>query len=132
MKYLLLLAVTLFFSWPYYHRMRTFDWDPAKSYVIGLVPSILIAFGIVKCIVATSNGGEYPVLPDDLTKWTFTVIAILLTGVFCWLMFTSKWCNDGSTDADGAFFVGIFMFCLCAAQGFFVTDVIVSTVRMLS
>lgn len=132
MKYLLLVAVTLFFSWPYYHRMRTFGWDPAKSYVIGLLPSVFISMGIVRCIVIVSQGGDFPILPDDLTKWTYAIVCIMLSGFFTWLMFSSKFANDGGPNGDGDFFVVIVMFLLCVAQGFFATDIIITTVRVIS
>jgi len=131
MKYLLLLTLTGFFSWPYYHRMRSFGWEPVKSYMTGLIPSVFIAFGIAKTIVDVNNGTfiDFPNLPDLLTKWTFGVMMCIFIGLFCWLMFTAKWCEDSSNpDEDGAFYLAVCMFAICVAQAFFVTDLIVKGV----
>jgi len=131
MKYLLLLALTGFFSWPYYHRMRSFGWEPVKSYMIGLIPSVFIAFGIAKTIVDVSNGTfiDFPNLPDLLTKWTFAIMMCIFVGLFCWLMFSAESFNDSSsswgTDGDGEFYLAVCMFAVCVAQAFFVTDLIV-------
>lgn len=136
MKYLLLLSLTGFFSWPYYNRMRSFEWEPAKSYIIGLLPSFLIAFGITKTLVDMNNDVyiDFSHLPDMLTKTTFIVILLVLIGLLCWLMFTAEWCQDGSnwsTDSDGEFFLAICMFAVCVAQAFFVTDLIVKVAMVI-
>jgi hypothetical protein len=134
MKYLLLLSLIGFFSWPYYHRMRTFGWEPVKSYAIALLPSFFIALGIVKVIVDVGSGTyiDFPHLPDILTKWTFVIIFIIFVGLFCWLMFTAEWCKDTSGPVDdGAFFLAICMLAICCAQAFFVTDVIIKVVMVI-
>lgn len=131
MKYLLLLALTGLLSWPYYHRMRSFGWEPVKSYIIGLLPSVLIGLGITKTIVDLNNGVyiDFAHLPDVLTKITFIVICLVLIGLFCWLMFTAKWMNDSSNgwtaDGDGGLYSVVCLFAVCVAQAFFVTDLIV-------
>ena len=137
MKYLLLLALIGFFSWPYYHRMRSFQWEPDKSYIVGLIPSIFLAFGIAKTIIDLSNGVyiDFAHLPDLLTKTTFIIICLVLTGVFCWLMFTAEWMNDSSSswsaDGDGAFYLAVCMFAICVIQAFFVTDLLVKAVMVV-
>lgn len=132
MKYLLLLALTGFFSWPYYHRMRSFKWEPVKSYMIGLLPSVAIALGIVKVIVDVNNGTfvDFSHLPDILTKWTFAIVMCLCIGLFCWLMFTSEW-STSSGPSDGDFFLAVCMFAVCVVQAFFVTDVIIKVAMII-
>lgn len=136
MKYLLLFSLTGFLSWPYYNRMRSFEWEPAKSYIIGLLPSFLIALGITKTLVDISDDVyiDFSHLPDILTQTTFIVILLVLIGLLCWLMFTAEWCQGGSnwsTDSDGAFVLAICMFAVCVAQAFFVTDLIVKVAMVI-
>lgn len=133
MKYLLLLALTGFFSWPYYHRMRSFKWEPVKSYMIALLPSVAIALGIVKTIVDVSNGTfvDFAHLPDMLTMWTFVVMFCIFTGVFCWLMFSSEsFCSAPGFNDDG-FIIAIFMLAVCVAQAFFVTDLLIKVAMVI-
>ena len=135
MTYLLLLSLTAFLSWPYYHRMRSFKFSGGKSYALALIPSVFIAFGIVKVLFDLNNGTfiDFASLPDLLTKITFVVVCCILTGVFSWLMFSAEFLNDsGGGDPDGAFIFAIFLFVVCVAQAYFVTDLIVKTIMAFS
>lgn len=128
MKFLLLAALTGFFSWPYYHRMRTFGWYPVKSYVIGLIPSIFISLGILHVILAADAGSldGYPNYPNLLTKLTFLAIAVTLTGLLAWLTFTGKWMSDMGNRADeGALGFCMFVLVLCMIQSSLVANVII-------
>jgi len=138
MKYLLLLALTGFFSWPYYHRMRSFKFSGGMSYALALLPSFMIAFGIANIIVDLNNGTfiDFTHLPDILTKVTYVVFCCILSGVFCWLMFTADWMNDSSStgwsaDGDGAFVLAICLFAVCVLQAYFVTDVIIKAAMVI-
>lgn len=138
MTYLLLLSLTAFLSWPYYHRMRSFKLSGVGSYTLALIPSFLLALGIVKVIFDVNNGTfvDFASLPDLLTKVTFVVVCCIFTGVFCWLMFTADWMNDStsgwSADGDGEFYFVIFLFVVCVLQAFFVTDFIIKTIMVFS
>ncbi|EDL3592245.1 hypothetical protein CRX22_11440 [Salmonella enterica subsp. enterica serovar Newport] len=135
MTYLLLLSLTAFISWPYYHRMRSFKLSGVGSYTLALIPSFFIAFGIVKVLFDLNNGTfiDFASLPDLLTKVTFVVVCCILTGVFCWLMFTSEAAESaGGGDPDGAFILAIVLFAVCVAQAYFVTDLIVKTIMEFS
>jgi hypothetical protein len=134
MTYLLLLSLTAFISWPYYHRMRSFKLSGVGSYTLALIPSFFIAFGIVKVLFDLNNGTfiDFANLPDLLTKVTFVVVCCILTGVFCWLMFTSEAANSGGGDTDGAFILAIVLLVVCVAQAYFVTDLIVKTIMEFS
>lgn len=135
MTYLLLLSLTALISWPYYHRMRSFKLSGVGSYTLALIPSFLLALGMVKVIFDVNNGTyiDFASLPDLLTKMTFVVVCCILTGVFSWLMFSAEFLNDsGGGDPDGAFIFAIFLFAVCVAQGYFVTDFIIKTIMVFS
>lgn len=136
MKYLLLIAITGFITWPYYHRMRTFKWDKGSSFAAALVISAFIGLGIVKLIVFASNGGvlsDYPGLPDAITRWTFGIVCVIIFGFLTWLMLSSEWLNQSTGPMDdGAGLLAIIMLLLSAAQAFFITDVLIKTVMAFS
>lgn len=135
MKYLLLLALTGFLSWPYYHRMRSFKFSVGASYALALIPSFMVAFGIAKAIVDLNNGSFIGLvdLPDMLTKITYVVFWCILSGVFCWLMFTAEWMNDSTGwSSDGAFYFAVCLFAICVLQAFFVTDLLIKTIMEFS
>lgn len=96
MKYILLASLIGFFSWPYYHRMRTFGWDYVKSYAVGLIPAAFLSLGILQIVLAADAGTlkGYPHYPDLLTKLTFIAIAAFLTVLLAWLTFTAKTVED--------------------------------------
>lgn len=135
MTYLLLASLTAFISWPYYHRMRSFQLSGVGSYTLALIPSLIISLGVVKVLFDLNNGTfvDFASLPDLLTKVTFGVVFCVLAGVFSWLMFTAEWMNDSSGwDADGAFIFAIILFVVCLVQAYFVTDFIIKTIMVFS
>lgn len=134
MTYLLLASLTAFISWPYYHRMRSFQLSGVGSYTLALILSFFISFGIVKVLFDLNNGTfvDFASLPDLLTKVTFGVVFCILTGVFSWLMFSAESLNSSGGDPDGAFILAIVLFVVCMAQAYFVTDFIVKTIMAFS
>lgn len=128
MKFLLLAALTGFFSWPYYHRMRTFGWYPVKSYALGLIPSVLTSFGILRVILDADAGSMegYPNYPNLLTKLTFIAIAVVLTAASARLLFTAKWVEDSfSQSSDVPLGFCLILILLCMVQSCLVANVII-------
>lgn len=134
MTYLLLASLTAFISWPYYHRMRSFQLSGVGSYTLALIPSFLIALGVVKALFDLNNGTfvDFASLPDLLTKVTFGVVFCILTGVFSWLMFSAESLNSSGGGPDGALILVSILFVVCLAQAYFVTDFIIKTIMAFS
>lgn len=104
MIYLLFALFTAFLSWPYYHRMRTFDLPRSISYVLALIIAGILAASFTYLIYCAQVGRSYDIdllLPDLISMWVFWILAFGIWAAHSFLMLSSKHLNDGVGDGSG-------------------------------
>lgn len=108
MIYLLFSLFTAVLSLPYYHRMRTFDFNPWLSYALSLLLSSILAASLTYLIYCAQIGRSTDItllLPDLVSTWVFWILAVGIWIAHSILILTSKHLKESVGDGDGFLFI---------------------------